>query len=749
MIASPPQSTVHDNNCLSEIFLLSYDSLNLASFRLSPLTDREDGFKLSYRFSRLFPGVIVVWKDGLFFGLARQGQTLPTEAEWADALTYIQREIYEPPESGWRFQRSLNPRVTPDIVAAFAEEILSVNQPFQSKTVLSEQNVEVKRKANFRAEIVELNQTLQPALMLSPHSRITFRGTLDGFLANHPYRQNPERLLIGLKVETLDTDSTATIEEIAGTIAEHRDALLAKASGAISRRALEEAPAEQPVVTVRFGQNSKRLYPYAMAALRPCITAETADQLDIDFGSLLAATKIPYLERQSLLKEYSVITKQALHSYNIQLLKAINGRDNGDLFWLPDRSIEQTPILFGQNVRGTYNSILKGLASGGVYQRHRDYQSPSEYPVRLSVLNLLKPEIRVNEFMLQVVQQLKRFGFPSLQLNPETEAVSVENWNSPEGRATLESKLDDLMAIKPSIMFVFLPQSDRGCDDDESGSLYHRIYSKLLRRQIASQFIYEDTLRDVEARYILNQLMVGVLTKLGNVPYVLEEPLQLADVFIGLDVARSKKKRLSGSINACAGVCLYGNRGDFIRAKSEGAVVEGEEIPQRFLESLLPASELRGKIVLIYRDGRFCGDEVRHLLAWAKAIQARFILVECCKSGTSRLYNLPQQASIGERRIAPPTRGLGLKLSSYEAILVTTQVSEKIGVPRPIRLTVRAEGHPASIEQIMDVTLKLTLLHQGALKPPRLPMLLHGADRLADLRLNGVYISECDRQFWH
>ncbi|MBD2093457.1 hypothetical protein H6F67_26815 [Microcoleus sp. FACHB-1515] len=52
------------------------------------------------------------------------------------------------------------------------------------------------------------------------------------------------------------------------------------------------------------------------------------------------------------------------------------------------------------------------------------------------------------------------------------------------------------------------------------------------------------------------------------------------------------------------------------------------------------------------------------------------------------------------------------------------------------------------IEQLLDTTLKLTLLHRGALKPPRLPMLLHGADRLADLQLNGVYVAESDRPFW-
>jgi hypothetical protein len=747
MIALAAQPAVQDKNCLSEIFVLSHTDLNLISFRLSPLTDREDGFRLSYRFSRCFPNVIVVWKDGLFYALAKQEKTLPTDAEWTGALEYIHREICEPSDPEWRLQRSRNPQVTPDIIAAFAEQILDVSQPFRPKTVYSEQNIEVKRRAGFGAETVEIDGTLQPAIALSPHSRITFQGTLNDFLANHPYRQNSERLLVGLKVETLDTDSTATIEEIVGTIAEHRNVLLTKASGAISRKALEEAPAEQRVVGVRFGKNTTRLYPYAMAALRPCVTAETANQLDIDFGTLLEQTKIPYTDRQQLLKEYSAAAKAALYSYGIQFLKAINGRDNGGLFWLPEHPIEQTPIQFGNAVTGLYSGILRGLAKGGVYQRHRDYQNPSGRQIRLTVLNLLKPEVGVASFIQQVQQQLDRYKFPSLQLNSSSESVSVDNWNSPEGRAMLEDKLDELMTIKPDIMFVFLPQSDRGCDDDESGSLYHRIYSKLLRRQIASQFIYEATLR-IETRYVLNQVIPGVLAKLGNIPFVLAEPLQVADVFIGLDVARSKKRRLSGSMNACAGVCLHGNRGEFIRAKSEDAAIEGEEIPQRFLEALLPAGALRGKTVLIYRDGRFCGDEVTHLLNWAAAIQSRFILVECRKSGTSRLYNLQRLFSEGRRSIAAPTHGLGLKLSNREAILVTTQVADRIGVPRPIRLTVRPEGHPASIEQVMDATLKLTLLHHGALKPPRLPMVLHGADRLAGLRLNGIYVPECDRQFW-
>lgn len=83
--------------------------------------------------------------------------------------------------------------------------------------------------------------------------------------------------------------------------------------------------------------------------------------------------------------------------------------------------------------------------------------------------------------------------------------------------------------------------------------------------------------------------------------------------------------------------------------------------------------------------------------------------------------------------------------------LVTTKVSEKVGLARPLRLTIREEGHPAAIESVLETTLQLTLLHHGALQTPRLPMPLYGSDRMAYLRLNGIYpvsMLEGDRQFW-
>lgn len=158
----------------------------------------------------------------------------------------------------------------------------------------------------------------------------------------------------------------------------------------------------------------------------------------------------------------------------------------------------------------------------------------------------------------------------------------------------------------------------------------------------------------------------------------------------------------------------------------------------------MPAANLKNKTILLYRDGPFRGEEVNHLLTRANAIRAKLILVECYKRGIPRLYNLKDGS------LTAPSRGLALRLSSQEAIVVTTQVQENVGVPYPIRLKIRPEGEQVDIESLVDVSLKLTLLHHGALKDPRLPIPLFGSDRIARRKLQGIspISSEGDRQYW-
>jgi argonaute-like protein implicated in RNA metabolism and viral defense len=292
--------------------------------------------------------------------------------------------------------------------------------------------------------------------------------------------------------------------------------------------------------------------------------------------------------------------------------------------------LEETPLLFGRGVRGIRGQILNGLSRGGVYRRHDDYRDASRI-IRISALKLcdlsvtsfledVKPKIASQQNFKQenVKQRLKSYGFNSDIVTKKY--LSVKDLSGAALRAEVERAVNEVITVPPDIVLVFLPESDRNADNDEGGSLYHRVYSQLLRRGIASQVIYADTLNSVNTKYILNQIIPGILAKLGNLPFVLAEPLEIADYFIGLDISRASKEKLPGTLNACASIRLYGRKGEFIRYQLEDALIEGEEIPQRLLETLLPEAELKNKTVLIYRDGSFVAKKLSIWLSGLKQL---------------------------------------------------------------------------------------------------------------------------------
>ena len=743
MTASTQQAT-NPHDFLAEIWELEYnEDLNFASYYLPPNLDLQVGKKLGYRLSRCFPQVMVIWQEGIFYALAHRERKIPSLDEWNAALKNTQQELGMENNLG-KLSQIKDAKLTPIIIARLAREILNVERPFNPVEKYRDKNAKVVRQVNVSYEIIQRGDLECPALTITSRSPIISTENLADFIKNHPYRQDLEQLLINLEVQALDTNSTATIVEIVGSISEHRAALIAKASRAISRQALAFAPDDQPVVAVRFGNRGDKFH-YALAALCPHITAKTAEQLELDWGKLIAATKIGYQERQKLLTRHKDEANQSLLPYGIKLDKSICSlaNKNRDLFLQLPEPLEQTKLLFGQGVIQPHSQIIRGLSEGGIYRRSKEFSQ--EIPICIAEVDLIQSNVSGDRFMSEVERQLNRFRCKFSRLNPGEAKLNIEHLDNPSGRAELDEKLEELLTIKPDLVFIFLPQSDRERDEDDNGSLYHRIYAKLLKRGIATQFVYEKNLRDVNPSYILNQVMPGVFGKLGHSPFVLAESLAIADVFVGLDVARKTKLRLSGTMSACAGVCFYGKQGEFLRAQSEDTIIEGEEIPGRFLEALLPAGELRGKTVAIYRDGRFCGNEAQCLADWAAVIKAKFILIECCKSGCPRLYNL---SAMQPYSIQAPDRGTALKLSDREAIVVTTKVGEKIGVPKPIRLKIRPEGHQVSIDDVLETTLKLTLLHYGSLKSPKLPVMQHGADRIAGLRLRGVYLSQMHRQPW-
>lgn len=743
---------------LSEIFPLNiYTKPNLICFRLSAEVEREIGNRFSWRFSQKVGDIIVIYEQKSFWVLGKPNQSMPSSEEWTKALAEIQSDLKK--DIGDRYYSIKwvrQPQPTAYILAQLAVRVLKIKRPFSPKTVWSKNQVEVRREVNLWAESFERNGSQGGALVLTPQSYFAFAGTLADFYENHPYRHQPKELLLGLKVRDIEKNSYATIIKLVGTIGERKKELIEKATGIISKQALAEAPDEQPVVAVQFSKDSKEFH-YPMAALRPSITEQTAKRFQVEHGDLLKESKIPYQERQACLISYRKQAESALSSYGLQLAdKCINSSRCPELFWQPQLKLEETKLLFGQNVIGKRGKLLEGLSKGGVYRRHEEYRNPAR-AIRISLLII--GDFKVKPFVDKVCERLKKYKFETIPLiDGETKRIDenrikrvlIDGLNGADAKAKVEEGINELLTIPPDIVLTFLPQSDRNADNSDEGSFYSFISGRLLQRGIGgipSQIIYEATLNNASNHNnILNQVIPGILAKLGNLPFILAEPLEIADYFIGLDVSRFAKKNGSGSRNVCASVRLYNKRGEFSGYRLEDGTTEGEQIDRQTLERFLSPKDLKGKKVLIYRDGRFCGNEVKHLRERARAIGAEFILVECTKSQIPRLYNY--QNSI----LQAPTKGLVLRLSKYEVILVTTEVkSEKMGLPCPLRLKVIPdEGQQVSLESLVEATLKLTLLHHGALKEPRLPVPLFGADRIAYRRLQGISpgVLEGTRQFW-
>lgn len=726
---------------LSEVFPLAIAQPNLASFTINLEIDQETGNRLSFHLSRKLEQTVVVWYEYRLWLLTPM-QRPPLNLSQLNlsqcqvALSALQQDIPDLCDQSLRLQQDSAAIASPSVLSKLAFQILRIRQPFRPISVASIAGLAVNRKIKFWAETIELQGEERAALSLAVKTEIVYSGSLANFYVNNAAQGNSEDLLVGLPVQDFDMGGSGSIVRLVGVVREHRDRLLKLAAGYSTRHIIETAPDDELVVAIQFGKGKKPFH-YPLSALRPSITAETAGQFGFDYGQFLRFTKIPHAERQRLLTTFKAQATDALIPYSFEIGRSLNSLEHPDLFWQPATPVDQTPLLFGKGITGVRGRILQGLSNGGVYHRHPNFQPGM---IRIAALKLCDGS--VNGFLEAAQQRLKRYGFESEII--DRKALSISGLSAAEARAALERTVNKLITVPVDIVLTFLPQSDREADEEDGGSFYHLVYSLLLRRNIASQVIYDGTLAEVEHGQILNQVIPGILAKLGNLPFILAEPLEIADYFIGLDISRSPKAKLAGTLNACASVRLYGKQGEFIRYVLEDALLEGEEIPQRLLERLLPAT-LEGKTVLIYRDGRFCGQEIPHLLERERAIQSRFILVECRKSGIPRLYNLSRKALIA------PLQGLALRLSSREAVLVTTQVSERVGLARPLRLTVHEAGEPTPIEQVVETTLKLTLLHHGALKAPRLPVPIYGADRVASLRLQGVYPSnllEGDRQFW-
>ena len=659
------------------------------------------GGKLSYRLQKAFSGHWL-WTN------LRIVTDIPQPEEAIMKVVLIlwgeQPDIYK---SLLAVHRDLTWKITSQVTADFVARGLFTDLQQEVAKALGSLSqdlelIRINRSCDVRGWVVGGH----PSLSVSIASRMLAKQDLKAYAS----QVSNSTQLVGLIVMDKTSSLKGEIIGIAGTVAGHRKRLLTLAQREESKEIIRRATEDELVVHVRVGCYD---YDFVASALR--IVVRTADYSKFRVN----ATRATNLMRLSPKDRSAMVGKiaQIVKDKGLMGNRAYSSSTSPDLF-LSAAAVNFSPCLLlgnGNRVCGE-NTLQANLRRHGFYKRLDVFSG--ETPVLIGVLNAV-PDTLLNQFLPRLHSELRSLKFAS-------QITHIENVST-TSRDILEKAVNVLQSDNPHILLALFPNDEEGDDESQWGA-YHHFKSLTIGMGIPSQVVNQSTMSNSFAQ---TNIALGMLSKIGNIPFILADQLPYADIVVGIDIARRKKERLTGSINATAIARIYQSAGEFLQYVVHDAPLEGETIPDHVLHTLFPHSIFAGKRVLIHRDGPFRGNEKQALKEWGKKLEADFHLVELLKTGTPRIYGFGPRP----QGVQQPPKGSALRLNDQEAFLVSTPPPFATATSYPLHI--RAEA-PFRIEDAVHSVLALTLLHYGSLRTPRLPVTIHYSDEIAYLVLKGI-----------
>jgi hypothetical protein len=273
--------------------------------------------------------------------------------------------------------------------------------------------------------------------------------------------------------------------------------------------------------------------------------------------------------------------------------------------------------------------------------------------------------------------------------------------------------------------FLFVLTDTSKLDDE----LYLDIKRDLLEFDIQSQVIYHRT--NVGDRYVIYNLMLGLLGKTGNYPYFLKDSSN--KVFVGIDLSRKVRTSNKGTVNAVGtAIIVDASNGGTITYKNINVPAGGEAVEKAYVKSLANMLyKYKDKFIVIHRDGRMGMDELdAYVDVFSKQFgRENFALVSILKSGTPRIFQMKGNV------VENPSKGCAILLSEQEAIISTYEPS--LGTHIPLRIKV-LYGDYYSLRDAIEDVLRLTLLNFSSFTLNKLPATVAFADRIAWYKLHGI-----------
>jgi hypothetical protein len=683
-----------------EVFPIKVDTLPpLTAYRLKlvgdlPTADQNKlGVRLASRLRAAYPGYWI-WANSRLIT-----DTPPSSMKLLVTLDELRAEQYN--TYGWidaleeDYAWAASPEAVTDYVMRGPLAALepSINDAL-AKTAYGIKNTLVERE--YRARAWEVNG--QPALSLAVVSRLLYEPELGAYAKA---LKDPDQL-IGLWVA--DTSSTAVgeISKVLGPLKDHRDRLVALAQRDTMREQIAQSPDETLVVRVQVAYQD---FDYVSTALRLLVRVEDAEKFDIKPQMVERALSLQPAMRAQMIKVVSDIVK------NAGLIdKAYSTVEHVALFVSSNPNVN---LRFGDDKTRLLDpdKLPRDFLTLGA---HTTLPKFERTPIKVVVINTLAGDDDVAFFLEALKRAMSRDYHFELEIVRERKVRVVS-------QANLESAVRLLGKEEADLTLVFLAEDEVEDEDEAVGDRYAR--TQTIGRGLPCLIIHETTMHKPES---MPDIVMGLIARAGNIPYLLEEPLRYADRVIGLHVVR-QTKRDGDYVTGIARI--YKPDGALMRAVIAGSAAQaGEGLPTALLEKLLPPEYIKGKRVMLHHDGRIKRDVLRALQSWERDNDAVMMPVEMVRRGIPRLY------SFRAGKIEPPAWGSTFRLSDTDAFLVTSFAPADI-TPQPLHIRVEP---PLTVDQAIHSVMTFSLFHYGSLRLPKLPVTIHHADLIEGAILRGV-----------
>ena len=480
---------------------------------------------------------------------------------------------------------------------------------------------------------------------------------------------------------------------------------------------IKNCPDNTPVIHVRLNNNKKLCY-YPQA-LKPIVSFERIASENPYFSKQIEKyIKLDMTSRQNISKVFLSDIGNISNLNNVEFIPTyVDAEKVGFMEYKFD-----CPSIIGKDGAKLNYNKQSMIFSHGFYKQ-------PDNPVKFAYFYPEGKENLMRNFAIEMTNYLikgnlfgdKRFLVPKLMLS-EVKAVCNQAYKlgDPMNYKKLVRSLSE--EKKFDIAIVLVPT-----EEDESNP-YSVFKTAWAEKNIPSQMISIKTAemfqrKDSNAVWFMQNIALGIFSKAGGIPWIIDDVPGNIDCFVGIDVATLDK-----GIHYPTCATVFDKNGRPISFYKPRNAQKGEKISSNILqeifdEVILGYEEKTGssiKNIVIHRDG-FSNEDAEWYKNYFDNKQINYTVVEVKKYVSSKLLCDVNGIALN------PSCGSAL-INEDEAFIVTTDIKDGKASPRPLHI--KKQVGNLQMKTVVQQILALSCMHFGATKKSRLPVTTYYADKI-------------------